>query len=598
MTKNKRRSLVSAVWIERLAPYAIITIIGLIVCLPLIKDSGISGHDSLFHAYRIPSTANSLKDGQVVPQVDPEALGGFGYSWNMFYGPLSSYISTLLRVVTPDWFTAINIFIILSTIASGIFIYRFVKEVTNRKLPALFSSILYIAAPYHLLDVFIRQAQGELLPFVFAPLLFHGLYRLVHQQKGGILIGVGFAGILLSHNISALIFGVFAALYLLFNLFKIINFSALKQILICGLLALGLTAFFVFPLAELKFTNLYSVFDNSYMEKIMGANASSMNANALTAGRLFFNPVTITGEGSPNMPFSLGVVTFIGLALLPLGYRKMTSTMRRFTIQILILSLISLVLVTEFIDWSIAPHLIYTIQFPWRFLMASTMFLSVVGGVSIFYALHDIFKKRQDAQLGIIFVSILAVYSSSGILSLATYSNVPKVGYDYSLNDAASLREQWIDQYSPKQLYGPNPTSTPQERYIPLIRKTLIAQPHVPVVKSGDANTSNFNKHGTKSSFTISTDEVSSVELPYIYYPGYKAYVETGDKITHLKTSVSSEGFVLLTIPAHTSGKVCTYFGLSVATIVGSIATATTVLLLGVYTFIRYRTAKTTGQKK
>lgn len=590
--KSKAIAFLNKLTIKKLLPYFFIVLFGLIICLPLMKSSSIGGHDIVFHTYREPSTVNSLKDGQILPQVDPQALGGFGYSWNMFYGPLSSYVSTIFRIVAPDWFTAINLFIIFSIIASGIFLYRFVAEATNRKLPALFAAVIYMAAPYHLIDIIVRQAQGELLPFVFAPTLFHGLYRILYKDKGFILLGVGFAGILLSHNISALIFALFAALYVLFNIKPFFTKAKLKQLFLGGALSLGLSAFFILPLIELQRTHLYSVFDTSYMTIVMGATDDSMHGNALTISRLLFNPVTVTGGGSFDMPFSLGLITLVAVALIPVGYKRMPKNIKRLTIQMGILALISLVLVTKLIPWNIMPSLFLNIQFPWRFLMPSVLFLSIIAGISLFYAFEKLLDKKNNAYIGFVAVSCLAIYSSGSLLSLATYASVPKIDYDYSLKDSASLRDQWIDQYTPKALYGPSPVYVSPDRYVPLILATIRNQPDTAIVTSGEAIISNFKKQGTKSTFTISTEKESVIELPFVYYPGYKAYIMDGDKKTTLQTKVSDKGFVAVIIPANLSGEVHSKFGLSGASLIGFVITVLTLTSLAAYAYLANRKSR------
>ena len=174
------RRLVNTIRIRGTVPYIVIIIVGTLVCLPVVRNGLSNGHDVIFHAYRAASTAHAIKDDQLVPQVDPNALGGFGYSWNMFYGPLSSYICSLFRVFTPSWSIAINLFILMSVIASGIFIYKLVFEITDKKMPSLFSSFIYMAAPYHLLDICSRRAA----PICICPDPFHGaLPDSDHEEK-------------------------------------------------------------------------------------------------------------------------------------------------------------------------------------------------------------------------------------------------------------------------------------------------------------------------------------------------------------------------------------------------------------------------------
>jgi uncharacterized membrane protein YfhO len=45
--------------------------------------------------------------------------------------------------------------------------------------------------PYHLNDMYIRNALGEFLSFIFIPLVFLGLYNLLNKEKREWLLIVG-----------------------------------------------------------------------------------------------------------------------------------------------------------------------------------------------------------------------------------------------------------------------------------------------------------------------------------------------------------------------------------------------------------------------
>ena len=56
--------------------------------------------------------------------------------------------------------------------------YSFSKKLTKNKLIATLIAILYMLMPYHLTDMYIRNAIGEFLSYIFVPLVFLGLYNL------------------------------------------------------------------------------------------------------------------------------------------------------------------------------------------------------------------------------------------------------------------------------------------------------------------------------------------------------------------------------------------------------------------------------------
>ncbi len=86
-------------------------------------------------------------------------------------------------------------------------------------------------------------------------------------------------------------------------------------------------------------------------------------------------------------------------------------------------------------------------------------------------------------------------------------------------------------------------------------------------VVSGEAKLKEAKKDGLNVDFAVENDEgVSEIELPMIWYPGYKAEMD-GEK---LDVKASDEyGMVLVTVPEGKSGEVKVYYGLSTMTGIG-----------------------------
>ena len=53
------------------------------------------------------------------------------------------------------------------------------------------AAILYMLMPYHLNDMYIRNALGEFLSYIFIPLVFLGLYKIFQKEKGIWILCVG-----------------------------------------------------------------------------------------------------------------------------------------------------------------------------------------------------------------------------------------------------------------------------------------------------------------------------------------------------------------------------------------------------------------------
>ena len=62
--------------------------------------------------------------------------------------------------------------------------YWFVSRLTKSKEIGTLAGILYMLMPYHLNDMYIRNALGEFLSYIFIPLVFLGLYKMFQKEKG------------------------------------------------------------------------------------------------------------------------------------------------------------------------------------------------------------------------------------------------------------------------------------------------------------------------------------------------------------------------------------------------------------------------------
>ncbi len=60
--------------------------------------------------------------------------------------------------------------------------YKFVNNYAENSNVALLASILYMTFPYHLTDLYTRNAVGEYASFMFIPLVFHGLYNMFYTS--------------------------------------------------------------------------------------------------------------------------------------------------------------------------------------------------------------------------------------------------------------------------------------------------------------------------------------------------------------------------------------------------------------------------------
>lgn len=219
----------------------------------LLRNLDVYQDDGIQHIARAYGTFMSFKDGNFFPNVITSFTNNFGYSWNLFYGPISTYGVIFASLITNNFIVGYKIICYIAMILSGIFMYKFMHTLINNRDVALLSSVLYMTFPYHLTDLYTRNALGEYLSFIFIPIVFLGLYNIFFNEDNPYYLAIGTIGLILTHNISTMLVGIFAFLYLIANCGKLKKETVRKELFLNILITLIITSFFGFQCWRQKF---------------------------------------------------------------------------------------------------------------------------------------------------------------------------------------------------------------------------------------------------------------------------------------------------------------------------------------------------------
>lgn len=169
----------------------IILIATIVVCIPLFwKNLDVYKDDGIQHIVRGLLTSETIKNGENTT-VLTKLSNNFGYSWNLFYGPMSSLVISMINLIVNNIIISYKIILFIGLFLSGITMYFLVKSITDDKNVSVFASILYLTMPYHLTDMYLRNSLGEYLSFIFIPLVFLGLYHLFNEEKNDWILVIG-----------------------------------------------------------------------------------------------------------------------------------------------------------------------------------------------------------------------------------------------------------------------------------------------------------------------------------------------------------------------------------------------------------------------
>lgn len=178
-----------------------------LVYLPYTTDYMNLGADGAFHLLRIEGLRETLLHGQQFPvRVQEYWLYGHGYAVSSFYGDLFLFFPALLRLIGFSLMDAYKFFVLAVLAGTAVIAYCSFYRCTGSRYGALLGSVLYELAPYHIYNIFNRNAVGEYLGMMFLPMVICGFYRIYTQDekkqdyKGAkVPLIIGLSGILQSH---------------------------------------------------------------------------------------------------------------------------------------------------------------------------------------------------------------------------------------------------------------------------------------------------------------------------------------------------------------------------------------------------------------
>lgn len=516
---------------KRCVPYIIITIIGILVSLPLIGLQIRGTDDGWLHLIRIIGIDNAIKNESFPFLIQPFFCNDWGYSMTAFYPSIVSYVPYFLSIFMGSFINGIKIFAAITVILSGITMYQFLMEITEKKKLALIGAIVYMILPYRLENIYNRFAIGEFTAFVFIPLVFLGLYNLLNGNgKKHYYIAIGATGLMLSHTISTIYTAVFCLIYILFNLKLFFKKDVLIKCLINVIFILLISAIFWVPMLEFKQSAEYAIFEPDAL-KTSGKYVAN---NTIELWQLLKDKNEENG-----VSFVIGI-PFITMLLLGIFvFKKLDQKLKDLYITNIVLAVISIIMCTKFFPWIIMPDFLCTLQYPWRLLGFALFFLTPICAINVYFLIKEIKNKKTQDGIYMIVILILSIFT---LKELSSY----QIGYQTidSSYEEQIVQNPKIHYFSVNRDYMPLKALKEQRGY-------LYTRTDETYVINGEAIISNEEKYGLKMKISLEkAKEGTKLELPYLFYPGYTVkLVEKSSTETVINTSESENGFLQIMIP-------------------------------------------------
>lgn len=566
--KEKLKRIIPNIKSGEYANIAIIFIVSIFVCLPLLnKNCNIYIDDGIQHLCRLIGTEQTLVSKQFLPMIMSNFCNNFGYSWNIFYSPLTAYIPLIFRIFSFSFETCLKLFMFVVTVATGIAMYKFVIKITKNKNIAILASVLYIIAPYRITDMYVRMALAELTSFIFIPMVFSGMYSIINENKKSSLLIIGASGLILTHTVVCMYTAMLCFVYLIVFIRKL-NKKSILNLLVSLLMIVLITSFYWVGLAQHYFSTSYEVFVPGRMERVDVLNFYKTSLSQL-----------VYTDQEQKMIYEIGIVTFIGLLLTPIAIMKFEKQEKEKDFTKIyglfgILGIVLTIMTLKIFPFEKLPGTFTMIQFTFRLFEFTSFFFAIISAVN-FWILIKNFNIRDVIIISLIACLLTTIYGK-------------KISYEkkYDEKDFIEPRRVTKDvgrinagmasfEYLPSKAFNCLKTYIADREDVPIIlnnsdnqitisdyekngsnmkMKILKASPElangtdkvyeVSEELTNEEDTISEANQDDESSKANTTSEDIEIELPYIYYLGYRVKIDGKE----VKYTESEHGFVQINV--------------------------------------------------
>lgn len=484
-------------------PFLTGLIISLSLLWPLASAPFFNHHDDI-GPIRIYEMDKCFKDGQIPCRWVPDLGNLYGYPLFNYYAPLPYYFGELIFLLTKDLILSVKFLFAFSFIGSYIFMYLLANKFWG-KLGGSLSAIFYSLAPYHALDFYVRGAIGEMWALMLFPAIFWALTKM--EEKTNItnllLTTVLTACLLISHNLSAMVFMPIVIIWSVFLFLKKRSIKFLWCIISAFILSLLISAFYLLPVIfekDLVHVDTTTVGYFHYTEHFKGLKKLFLEREWGYGSSLR----EIPGGEKDKLSYQIGWIHLLGWILaLYAGYKlwprsKALSTTIILSSAILGFSIFMINPKSQFI-WIMIEPLKY-LQFPWRFLLVVIFFISFISG--------SFFVLNGRKKWWIVLVMLVVVFNFS-------YFKPEK--FLQITNKELLTGENWERQIK-RSIYD----------FLPIYAK----EPPVELATSryqiltGDTQVLDFKEGTNWISFKADTKNHTIIRLSQYYFPDWKILVD------------------------------------------------------------------------
>ena len=358
----------------------LILVVSIVVMLPKILSNYQINDDTEFHVSNTLATLKTMDDW-VPDDILPDLAGNYGYATRQFY-PVLAHTTTAytMKIFNLDVTTTFKIVHTLVLFLSGVAMYFLAKRYLKKDYLAFTSAIIYMLLPYHLTDIYVRDALAECFLFIFLPIILNGLTYLFEDKRKFLLLFVlGYVGGMLSHLTLMVYFTVLLIPFFIIYRKKVFKKETIITLIEAAVLILGIMSPVIVNMFQNKLEGNFEVFVPGVMAQ--GIQHSGLWLDLINYFGIFhggiFDKIVQNGITSK---YYIDIIVLILFIIVIKKRKQIDFSNYKFMI---IFGLLSLLMSSIIFPWDLLPQGFRIIQFPWRLETFFGIALAIIAPLAI-----------------------------------------------------------------------------------------------------------------------------------------------------------------------------------------------------------------------